>query len=188
MLGKRVDQSIDAFVRRQPPHEENAATPSIRVGPKTGGIGSSVHDSRSRRRHGKLARRIGRYREKAVEEPRKQACPVPAAKPVVGDRGWDPADASMQSRQPARRASQLVGMDDVGLTEGMTESEGKGMGGMAAEERDRSQDTDPQATRVGPGTPLPGKADELAINPARERSGELERIPLTAPEDAERAE
>jgi glycosyltransferase involved in cell wall biosynthesis len=79
-------------------------------------------------------------------------------------------------------------MDDVGLTKGMTESERDGMGWMAAEERDRAQDTDPQATRVGPRTPLPGEADELAINPARERAGELERIPLTAPEDARRAE
>jgi glycosyltransferase involved in cell wall biosynthesis len=79
-------------------------------------------------------------------------------------------------------------MDDVGVTKGMTESEREGMGRMAAEERDRAQDTDPQTARVRPSTPLPGKADELAIHLARERAGELERIPLTAPEDARRAE
>jgi glycosyltransferase involved in cell wall biosynthesis len=59
---------------------------------------------------------------------------------------------------------------------------------MAAEERDRAQDMDPQTARVGPNTPLRREADELAINLARERAGELERIPLTAPEDARRAE
>jgi glycosyltransferase involved in cell wall biosynthesis len=133
-------------------------------------------------------RRIGRYREEAVEEPRKQAGPIPATKAMVRHRRWDPADARVHSRQPARRASQLVRMDDVGLTKGMTESERDGVGWMAAEERDRAQGTDPQATRVGPSTPLRGEADELAINPARERAGELERIPLTTPEDSRRAE
>jgi glycosyltransferase involved in cell wall biosynthesis len=188
MLGKRFDQAVDAFVRRQPSDEENAATPSIGIGPKARGIGPSVHDPRSRGRHSKLARRIGRYREEAVEEPGKQAGPISATKAVVRDRRWDPAHARMQSRQPARRASQLMGVDDVGLRKGMTESERDGMGWMAAEERGRAQDTDAQATRVGPSTPLPGEADELAINPGRERAGELERIPLTAPEDARRAE
>jgi glycosyltransferase involved in cell wall biosynthesis len=79
-------------------------------------------------------------------------------------------------------------MDDVGLTKGMTESKRERMGWMGAQERERAQDTDPQAARVRPGTPLVGEADELAINLARERTGELERIPLTTPEDARRAE
>jgi glycosyltransferase involved in cell wall biosynthesis len=188
MLGKRFDQTVDAFVRRQPSDEENAATPSIGIGPKARGIGPAVHDPRSRGLHGKLTRRVGRHREEAVEEPRKQAAPVAAAKTVIGNRRWDPADASLQSRQPARRASQLVGMDDVGLTEGRTESESERMRWMAAEERDRAQNADPQATRIGPGPRLPGEADELAVDPARERAGELERIPFTAAEDPRRPE
>jgi glycosyltransferase involved in cell wall biosynthesis len=188
MLGKRFDQAVDAFVRRQPSYEENAAPPSIGIGRKACGIGASVHHPRSRGRHGKLTRRIGRYREEAVEEPRKQAGPVPATEAVVRDRRRDPADVRMQRRQPAWRASQLVGMDDVGLTKGMTESERDGMGWVAGEERDRAEDTDPQTTGVGPCTPLAGETDELAIDPGRERAGELERIPLAAPEDASRAE
>jgi glycosyltransferase involved in cell wall biosynthesis len=187
-LRKRFNQAVDAFVRRQPSDEENAATQSVGIGPEARGIGASVHDPRSRRRRGKVARRIGRYGEEAVEEPRKQAGPVPAAEAVVRDRRRGPADAPMQSRQPARRASQLVSMDDVRPAKGTTESERDRMGWMAADERGRAEDTDPQAARIGPGTPLPGEADELAIDPARERAGELERVPLTAPEDARRAE
>jgi hypothetical protein len=122
MLGKRFDQAVDAFVRGQPSDEENAATASIGIGPKARGICPSVHDPSSRGRHSKLARRIGRYREEAVEEPWKQASPIPAAKAVIRDRRRDPADARIHSRQPARRAPQLVGMDDVGPTKGMTES------------------------------------------------------------------
>jgi glycosyltransferase involved in cell wall biosynthesis len=79
-------------------------------------------------------------------------------------------------------------MDDVGLRKGRAESERDGMGWMAAEERERAQGTDPQATRVGPGTPLPGEADELAVNPTREGAGEFERIPLTTAENARRTE
>ena len=94
----------------------------------------------------------------------------------------------MESRQPTRRALELVGMDDVGLTKGMAESERDRVGRMTAEERDRAQDPDPQAARVGPNTTLACEADELAINLAGERAGELERIALTAPEDAGRAE
>jgi glycosyltransferase involved in cell wall biosynthesis len=188
MLGKCFDQAVDTFVRRQPSDEEDAATPSIGIGVKARGIRPSVHDPRSRGRHTKLARRIGRYREEAVEEPRKHPGPISAAQAVVRDRHRDPADARMQSCQPARRASQLVGVDNVGLAKGMTESERDGVGWMAAEERDRTQNTDPQATRVGPSTPLAREADELAINLAGERAGKLERIPLTAPEDASRAE
>jgi hypothetical protein len=78
ILGKRFDQAVDAFVRRQPSDEENAAAPRIGIGPKARGIGASVDDTRSRGRHGKLARRKGRYREEAVEEPRKQAGPISA--------------------------------------------------------------------------------------------------------------
>jgi hypothetical protein len=51
MLGERFNQAVDAFVRRQPSDEENAATPSIGIGPKARGIRPSVHDARSRGRH-----------------------------------------------------------------------------------------------------------------------------------------
>jgi hypothetical protein len=66
-----------------------------------------------------------------------------------------PSDARLRGRQPARRAVQLVGMDEVRLTKGMIESEREGMGLMAAEERDSAQNTDPQATWVDPSMRLP---------------------------------
>jgi glycosyltransferase involved in cell wall biosynthesis len=94
----------------------------------------------------------------------------------------------MNGREPARRTSQLVRVDDVRLGKGMTEPERERMGGMAAEERDRAESPDPQTAGLAPGTRFGGEADELAIDQAGKRAGELERIALTAPEDARRAE
>jgi glycosyltransferase involved in cell wall biosynthesis len=70
----------------------------------------------------------------------------------------------------------------------MTESAREGMGGMAAEEGDRTKDADSQAAGVAPRARLPREADELAVDLTSERAGELERIALTAPEDARGAE
>jgi glycosyltransferase involved in cell wall biosynthesis len=188
VLGKRLDQAVDTFVRCQPPDEEDAATASIQVGPEASGIGPSVHDPRSRGRRSQFARRIGRYREKAVEEPREQPGPISATEAVVGDGGRDSADARMYGRQPARRASQLVRVDDVRLGQGMTDPERERMGRMAAKERDGAEGPDPQTSGLAPGARLAGEGDELAVDLAGERAGELERIALTAPEDARRAE
>jgi glycosyltransferase involved in cell wall biosynthesis len=188
ILGERLDQAVDALVRRQPSNEENAATANGRVGREARRIGPSVDDPRSRRRRSKFARRIGRYREEAVEQPRQEPGPIPPTEPVVGDCGWDPTDARMERRHPARRASQLMGMDDLGLGEGMTEPGREGMRGMAAEEGDRAEDADSQAAGLAPSARFPGEADELAVDLARERTGELERVALSASEDARRAE
>jgi glycosyltransferase involved in cell wall biosynthesis len=79
-------------------------------------------------------------------------------------------------------------MDDVGLGKRMTESKRERMRRMVAEEGGGAEDADPQPTGIAPHTRLPGEADELAVDPARERTGELERVALTAPEDARRAE
>jgi glycosyltransferase involved in cell wall biosynthesis len=54
--------------------------------------------------------------------------------------------------------------------------------------RDRPQDTNPQTGGITPGARRLAEADKLAIDMARERAAELERIALTAPEDARRAE
>jgi hypothetical protein len=67
ILVERLDQSVDALVRRQPSNEEDAATARIWVGREANRIGPSVDDSRPRRRRGELTRRIGRDSEKAVE-------------------------------------------------------------------------------------------------------------------------
>jgi glycosyltransferase involved in cell wall biosynthesis len=188
VLGERLDQAVDALVRREASNEEDAATASVRVGPEASGIGPSIDDPRSRRRRREFARRIGRYREKAVEKPREKPGPIPATEAVVGDGGGDPADTRMEGRQPAGRASQLVRMDDVGAGKGMTEPGRERMGRMAAEEGDRAQDTDAQAAGIAPRARFPGEADELAIDLTRKRASELERIALTAPEDPGRAE
>jgi glycosyltransferase involved in cell wall biosynthesis len=90
--------------------------------------------------------------------------------------------------EAARRASQLVGMDDIRPGKRTSESERERMGGMAAEERDSAKKADPQAAGIAPGARLAPEADELAIDLARESAGELERVTLTAPEDARRAE
>jgi glycosyltransferase involved in cell wall biosynthesis len=79
-------------------------------------------------------------------------------------------------------------MDDVRLRKGEPEPEREGVGRMAAEEGERAEDADLQAGGISPRARLPAKADELAIDMMRKRTAELERIALTAPEDACRAE
>ena len=79
-------------------------------------------------------------------------------------------------------------MHDVRPGNGTTEPPGKGMGRMAAEEGDRPEYADPQTTGIAPGARLLAEADELAIDMTRQRASELERIALTAAEEALPAE
>jgi glycosyltransferase involved in cell wall biosynthesis len=79
-------------------------------------------------------------------------------------------------------------MDDVRGRQGMTEPTRNGMGGVPPEESDRAKDPDPEAAGIAPTARLPAERDELAIDVARESTPELDRIPLTAPEGAGRAE
>jgi glycosyltransferase involved in cell wall biosynthesis len=185
---QRLDQPVDALVRSEPSDEEDAVPPTFRVGPEASRIGASVHDLRARGRCGELARRIGRHREEAVEQPREQPGPVSAGEAVVGDGRGDPANAGVDGRQAARRASQLVRMDDVGVGKRVTEPEREGMGRMAAEEGDGAEDADAEAVGFAPRARLTGEGDELTVDLARQRAGELERIAFAAPEDARRAE
>jgi hypothetical protein len=143
-LVERLDQSVEALVRRQPSNEEDAATARVWVGREANRIGPSVDDSRPRRRRSELARRIGRDSEKAVEYPREKPSPIPAVEAMVRNGGPDVADACVQARQPARGASQVVRVDDVRLGERMAEPERERMGGVPAHVRDRAQDTNPE--------------------------------------------
>jgi glycosyltransferase involved in cell wall biosynthesis len=188
ILREGFDQSVDALVRRQPANEEDASARRLRIWREASGIGPSVDHPRSRRRRTELARRIRRYREKAVEEPREQTSPVPSAEPVVGNGGANAADAGVHGREAARGALQMVRMDDVRCREGMTEPTRNGMGGVPPEESDRAKDPDPEAAGIAPNARRPAERDELAIDVARKRTPELDRISLTAPVDAGRAE
>jgi glycosyltransferase involved in cell wall biosynthesis len=82
----------------------------------------------------------------------------------------------------------MVRMDDVCPGNGITEPTRERMGGMAAQKRDCVEGTEPEAGAIAPGSHRAPKCDELAIDVPRERTSELERIALTAPEDAGRAE
>jgi glycosyltransferase involved in cell wall biosynthesis len=79
-------------------------------------------------------------------------------------------------------------MDDVRPGQRMTEPKREGMGGMPADMHDRAKDADAEAGGFGPSPGRPAEADELAVDMARERTSELQRIALTAPEDPGRAE
>jgi glycosyltransferase involved in cell wall biosynthesis len=185
---ERLDQSVHALVRRQPSNEEDAATARVWVGREANRISASVDDSRPRRRRGELARRIGRYGEKAVEKPREKPRPIPAVEAVVRDGGPDVADACVEARQPARRASQVVRVDDVCVVERMAEPKRERMGGVPAYVCDRAQDSNPETAGITPRARRSAEADKLAIDVMRERTAELERITLTASKDARRAE
>jgi glycosyltransferase involved in cell wall biosynthesis len=78
-------------------------------------------------------------------------------------------------------------MDDVRLGERMPEPERERMSRVPAEESDRAKDPDPEAAGIAPTARRPAERDELAIDVTRESTPELDRISLTAPEDAGRA-
>jgi glycosyltransferase involved in cell wall biosynthesis len=187
-VGERFDQAVDALVRRQPPDEDDAATSLPGLGREPMRVGSSVDDPGSRRRRAELERRILRHREKAVEEPREQPCPVPSPEAVVRHRRGNETNAGIHRREPAWRAAQVVRVDDVRLRERMTEAEGERMGGVPAHESERAKNADSQAARVTPGARRRAEADQLAIDVASERAAELQRIPFATAEDPTLAE
>jgi glycosyltransferase involved in cell wall biosynthesis len=188
ILREGFDQSVDALVRRQPSNEEDASARRLRIRPEASGIGASVDDPRSRCRRGELAGRICRYREEAVEEPREKTCPVTPAEPVVGDDRANATDAGVHGREAARRAPQMVRVDEVRLGKRSTEPKRERMGGMTANQSEGTKDPETEAAGVDPIARRPAERDELAIDMPGQRTAELERIALTAPEEARRAE
>jgi glycosyltransferase involved in cell wall biosynthesis len=187
-FGHGLDQAVDALVRRQPSDEEDTPADDLRVGREAHGVGTPVDHPGQRRRRAEFARRIRRYREEAVEEPREKPQPGPSSEAVVGDRRRDPAYPRVDGGESARGAPEMVRVDDVGVRERMTEPDRDRMRGMPAEEQKRPKNADAKATRLPPHPLAPAEADELAVDTARERAPELERVPLPAPEDAVRAE
>jgi glycosyltransferase involved in cell wall biosynthesis len=79
-------------------------------------------------------------------------------------------------------------MDDVRSGERTTEPERERMGRVPPDEGDGAKDANVEATGIGPDARRPAEAHELAIDMGRKRAAELERIALTAAEDARRAE
>jgi glycosyltransferase involved in cell wall biosynthesis len=107
---------------------------------------------------------------------------------MVGDGRTDAADARVHNREAARRAPQMVRVDDVRLGERMTEPQRERMGGVTAKQSDGLKDPETEAAGVDPSARPPAEGDEVAIHMPGERTAELERIALTAAEDAGRAE
>jgi glycosyltransferase involved in cell wall biosynthesis len=79
-------------------------------------------------------------------------------------------------------------MDDVRRCERVTEANGEGVGRVRADETDRAQDAEAEAAGIAPRARRSAEADELAIDVARERAGELEGVALAAAEDSTGAE
>ena len=188
VLRERLDQAVDALVRGQPSDEDDAAATVVTVGVEAIRVGAAVDDAGLPCRRAEVARRIGRYREKAVEEPREQPSPVSSAEPVVGDGRRESADARVHGRDSARRASEVVGVDDIGAGQRVTEPERQRVCRVPAEGRNRPEDADAQPAGIAPRLRSRPEADELAIDVARERATELERVALAAPEEPRRAE
>jgi glycosyltransferase involved in cell wall biosynthesis len=70
----------------------------------------------------------------------------------------------------------------------MTEPKRARKGGVTANHSDGAKDPETEAAGVAPSARRPSERDELAIDMPGERTAELERIALTTPEDAGRAE
>jgi glycosyltransferase involved in cell wall biosynthesis len=94
----------------------------------------------------------------------------------------------MHTRQPARRASKVVRVDNVCVGDGTAEPGRERMRGVPTYVCDRAEDTNPKTVGLPPRTRRSAEADKLAIDVVRERTAELERIALTASEDARRPE
>jgi glycosyltransferase involved in cell wall biosynthesis len=186
---ERLDEAIDALVRRQPPDEEDAAA---RFG---GGrrhepldVGAAVDHSCAGSGQVELARRIGRHGEKALVQPRKQAAPIPAGEPVVCDDRRDAAGTCDERGDLARRAAQVMHMDDIRAGDRAWETERERVRRMASHERERPDDAVTKPAGIAPTSGPRAEGDELTLDMSGERPAELEGIALTAPEDAGRAE
>jgi glycosyltransferase involved in cell wall biosynthesis len=82
----------------------------------------------------------------------------------------------------------MVRVDEVRLRERTTEPKREWMGGVTADQSDGTKDPETEAAGVPPSARRPAEGDQLAIDMRRERTAELERIALTAPEEASRPE
>jgi glycosyltransferase involved in cell wall biosynthesis len=90
----------------------------------------------------------------------------------------------VQAGQPARGASQVVRVDDVRPRERTAQPERERMRGVAVDVHERVQHPNPETAGLIPRARRRAEADQLALDVVRKRSPELERITLTAPEDA----
>ena len=66
----------------------------------------------------------------------------------------------------------------------MTEPKRERMGAVTANQSDGAKDPETEAAGVAPNARRPSERDELAIDMPGERTAQLKRIALTAPEDA----
>ena len=188
VVGDGGDQPVDPLVRRDSPDEEHALTGETGIGAVSPRVGAPVDDPRSRRRRTEVARRIGRHREEAVEQPRQEPEPASAAEAVIRDGRTGPARASDERRDPARRGAHVMGVDDVGGGESGDEPGRDRVRGMPAEMRERPQDADAEPARIAPRAGAGAERDELGLDVSRERARELERVALAAAEDPVGAE
>ena len=184
--GQSADEAVDALVRRQPSDEQDAAPGRVRAGAKPLAIHAAVDDARPRARRAELPRRILGDGEEAVKELKQQTAPRPALEAVVGDDGAASARASDERRETARRAPEVMRVDDVRARERRREGGGDGVCRMA-EVRERAKDANDQAVPFPHGR-RSTEGDELAVDPARESARELERVTLSTAEDPGRAE
>jgi glycosyltransferase involved in cell wall biosynthesis len=79
-------------------------------------------------------------------------------------------------------------MDEVGFGERVSEPERERMSGVTADERERAKNADMEAARVPRGARGRSERHEPALDMARERTSELERVALAPSEDSPRAE
>jgi glycosyltransferase involved in cell wall biosynthesis len=79
-------------------------------------------------------------------------------------------------------------MDNVCVGDSTAEPRREGMGRVPAYVRNGAEDTNPKTVGIPPRARRSAEADKLAIDVVRERTTELERIALTASEDARRPE
>ncbi len=81
----------------------------------------------------------------------------------------------------------MVGVDDVGRRDRVTEADGERVRGVPADERERAKHADAEPARLLPAARSATEGYELGLDVRRESPGELERVALAAAEDPRRA-
>jgi hypothetical protein len=82
----------------------------------------------------------------------------------------------------------MMGVDDVGVAKRRRQSRRQGMGDVAVEQSYRAQGAQAQASRLSLVVRVGAEGDQLAVDLPGHGPGQLERIPLTAAEEAGQSE
>lgn len=152
------------------------------AGRKAAWVRTSVDRARALRRCVERSSGVLRDGEECIEQLRKDPGPASTTQAVIRHAYGLLAYAGDQRSGPRRRGSHVVCVDDVGITSRRGEACRYGMNGMALETEPGAQHADLDAGRLALAARFGAERHEARVDERCERSCQLDRVPLTAPE------